>query len=917
MCGRRDTAERSIRMLPARSLTAARARARRPRGPDETGETVPTTTPTQPAPQIAATRHPDARCIGRERLLDRVERYLAQHRPVTLRGAPGVGKTRLLEELGGRHLGPVHRVGAAQEGATVPCVRDVPDGMQPLLVLVDDAQRLARLEVARLHALQAQPWCRVVAAVDSHAGPDDRLGSWWQGAPWQRIEVVPLDRRATAALLVRLLGGLAEPRLVHEVWRITGGNPVAITMLIADAQATGGVGPGADSWRLVAPLPLRRLSAPITARLEGLSDVARRDLAILSVASPLPVRAAASLLDPRAARELEAGGLACYRESAQGRTLAIVDPVHAEVVRAGMLPGERREVLGTLAAAFDRLDVTGRRRLELARWRLEIGGWSSLQLSAASVLAHGAGDPGLAGDLAAAALDADSGDSSAAASARRMAALSTVERCAGAPVDPATGRSPCEVVDVADDGWAGTALHARVRAQVLAVGTGRWSEAAAQLVDLDATDPDPARRAHAGLLLALGGDVTGARVVLGDTVDAHEQPPSVGADGDPAGVATAVLAAVAAAVVGLWSGDSAQVQSAHEAVASLLPQLGTETIVPTAEHLLAGAHLLSDVDRPLRERIAEASDEVDGSLRSFGAETAWWYAVEGWLRWQAGDLATARDRLVAATLACRSADPIRLRAVLVADLAVLAGLSGAAVEAEWRLGQVGTDRSSNRAVAHRCALAELLVRHTRRGADDLGPALLALADRAAEEGRTRDAVQTWHLVARLGGAAADAGRAEAGLVAHRRAAVSDGVRAHVAAWSGQDAAALEEAARILAAQGRTLAAAEAAFQAFQLGGGERAGALAGALRAACGEVLTPALEGCAPVELSPRRRAAAVLAMAGLDGRTIATRLGVSVRTVENHLARVYRQVGVRGRSELGELFTAGVAPFVGTAPTE
>ena len=895
-----------------------------------TATSVPTTTAMTRRGAPERTGRGDApRLQGRTRLLDRVERALAEGRPVNLRGGPGVGKSELLRALAHRHQGPVRLVAGTAGDGEAPCVRDVPEGDRQLLLLVDDAQLLPRLHIARIHALQAQPWCRVVATVAIHAEPDERLGSWWDTDPWRRVEVTPLDRRATSGLIAQLLGGPAEPRLVHEVWRITGGNPIAIQELLHDAQETGCVRPGADSWRSVAPLPLKRLGALVEPRLEGLSEAAQHALRVLAMASPLPVRAAASLVDPRAARELESRGLVRCQASTRGHTLAIIDAVHAEVVRGALLPEQRGAVLEELADTFDRIGVQGRRRSELARWRAEIGGWSAAELARGSALAHGRGDTALAGDLAAAALA--TGDEPMA---RWVASLSTTERCAGSPVDPTTGRSACGGGDVpapqAVDGVVGpgsTEVDALVRAHAVGIGTGRWDAAIGELLARPAPEQDPlaaaGRQAYAAVLRVLGGDVpsaaehvTAAQLAL----DAQPQAAAVtdgtraqAGDIDPD--ATAVLLAVAQALSGLHAADREQVEDAVDALAATGTRSPSPPLVSSAEHLLAGAQVLTDADRPLRERIVEASDEVDGSLRSFGAETGWWYAVEGWLRWEAGDLATARDRLVAAMLACRSADPLRLRGLVLADLAVLAGLTGSAVEAEWRLGQIGADREHNLAVAHRCELAEVLVRSARHGTHGAGVQLLALADRARQQGRVRDAVTAWHLVARLGCDPAAARAAAAELGAHQQQGSDPSVgaaRAHVSAWAARDAGGLEQAARRLAAQGRTLVAAEAAHQAARSGAGPRAAALAGALLSACTDASTTALEGCTAIELSPRRRDAAVLAMAGMDGRSIADRLGVSVRTVENHLARVYRQVGVAGRQELSELFAAGQGPFAG-----
>ena len=54
----------------------------------------------------------------------------------------------------------------------------------------------------------------------------------------------------------------------------------------------------------------------------------------------------------------------------------------------------------------------------------------------------------------------------------------------------------------------------------------------------------------------------------------------------------------------------------------------------------------------------------------------------------------------------------------------------------------------------------------------------------------------------------------------------------------------------------------------------------------------------------PREREVALLAAGGLSSAEIATRLVVSVRTVDNHLQRAYGQLGIASRQELGDVLT-------------
>ena len=59
-------------------------------------------------------------------------------------------------------------------------------------------------------------------------------------------------------------------------------------------------------------------------------------------------------------------------------------------------------------------------------------------------------------------------------------------------------------------------------------------------------------------------------------------------------------------------------------------------------------------------------------------------------------------------------------------------------------------------------------------------------------------------------------------------------------------------------------------------------------------------------ELSPAEQKAAALAADGLSNQQIARRLSVSVHTVEVHLSRAYRKLGIRSRAELGRRLASG-----------
>jgi DNA-binding CsgD family transcriptional regulator len=128
------------------------------------------------------------------------------------------------------------------------------------------------------------------------------------------------------------------------------------------------------------------------------------------------------------------------------------------------------------------------------------------------------------------------------------------------------------------------------------------------------------------------------------------------------------------------------------------------------------------------------------------------------------------------------------------------------------------------------------------------------------------------------------------------------------AMAAHDGAALLATAEALGEVGAWLWAAEAAALAavaFAQEGREdsarRATAMSGRFRQECEDVWSPVLAAVelAPAELTRREQEIVSLAAGGATNAEIAERLFLSVRTVESHLYRAMRKLGVGTREEL------------------
>ena len=169
------------------------------------------------------------------------------------------------------------------------------------------------------------------------------------------------------------------------------------------------------------------------------------------------------------------------------------------------------------------------------------------------------------------------------------------------------------------------------------------------------------------------------------------------------------------------------------------------------------------------------------------------------------------------------------------------------------------------------------------------------------------AARAWHELTRLGAPEVAAPRLAALTVDGPFVQVA---AAHAAALVARDGHALLDVAERFSDLGADLLAAEAASAAAAAhrATGRDASARAAAGRAAvllerCEGAAPPTLTGGVDAEaLTPREREIALLASSPLSSREIAERLVVSVRTVDNHLQRVYRKLGIGRREQLAGL---------------
>lgn len=757
------------------------------------------------------------------------------------------------------------------------------DGGRPLLV-VDDLPLLDEASAAEVAALVRDGQVFLVGTARTGVPlASDLAGLEVEGALVRSL-VTPLDRDGLVEAAERALGGLLDSQARLTLWDLSLGIPLHAREVVRTNLDTGVLVHGPTGWHFAGPVTAPpNLVELVSSRFLRLGAAQRGAYEALCLAQPIPVVAAEELAGLELLVELERSELVAVTIEGGVAQVRLGHPLYDEVVRASVGALGLRQAAGRAAAALEAIDAgdpdIGLRAACLrCEHQLPIDPERGLAAARRALVLQ---DPVLAEELL---------ELAGPPSYESWLTLGTAR----------TARGMVDDADLALAAAAETAENDEERARALSrrginltTGAGRFEEAAILLAAGLETVDDPRWRSF------VAADLAYVRLWLGQrdgamTAWAGDSVPDV----------VRANECLAGAVISAMAGELAD---AERLVAEGLPLAPSITAdVPMARELLTLSRFLTlafggDHESAVRvldielERVLGGPDGasgtwlaaravqrlIDGDLHGAiaDADEATWRLdlvdVTGLKPLAQAVIAAARAQLgdrTGSIAAAESVDPAwrdetKVRTLLSQAAAWLAVLDGRTVEAAELLADAGR--------------AAVLANHLPMGA-------IAAYD-AVRLGRARPALEVLRLAARRW-----EGPLARALVVHAEAVV-DG-----------NASLLDDVSRQLPDLGFRIGAAEAAAQAARLH--DAAGRTELARRSEYrASVLTEALGGLAtcalgsPRGLTAREREVACAAAGGGSSRSIAEVLGLSVRTVDNHLAAVYRKVGVAGRSELAD----------------
>jgi DNA-binding CsgD family transcriptional regulator len=744
----------------------------------------------------------------------------------------------------------------------------------PLLV-VEDAHRADDRSASTLLGLAHDGHIRLMVTMVPDASTPDAIVALWKDRHLLRVDLPPLDAAETAELMRVMLGEAVASTTAQLVHQWTGGNPRLVTELVRHGRSTGRLRHerGLWWWRgpLSVPAHLAELLVPESSRFTA----AHRDaLAAVATGERLPLE----LIDriaPDAVEELE--DIALLRTTGAGSSVCVEfrHPMLREVIISRLSPARRRRVALALVDAAGDCGATD--PVAVDRWRVAAGvpvSSAVLEEMARHTRPH---DPEQALRLARVAFGHRRSSRAAVVLADALAEtgagreVPSVLQQAMVSEDSAAGRVELSVALVLHRCWddrdpdsALAGLEA-VRAAAPATAYPVVDAAEALLLLLS-------KRPTEALLVA--GRLPGSRrcrvvrmvalALIGRTGEAAHEGAAVLADAghdaapDAAGLTMALLS-----LVGLWRDGQATMPVTDPILGrwprppGQVPGTGLQAV---DWPLLSGYAKLLQGDHPgaieaLREAVGQQAD----GWRPLSSEASAWLAVSLAAAGQPDDAQRVLD----------THPPDRL--------AIFPGLG------PWADGMVAAARGD--LPAARDLLEEAVAAAHAAGCVSVELQYLTWAARLARAAHPAD------LAERITGCLPQVEAERLGAEARGEAALLCGDRAGLLASAGS-----------LAGMGLTRSAwrlAEAAVAVMPKRDKDygTAIALAAKLRATLG---IPAGDPASPA-LTARENEIASLVAAGMSNQDIASRLVVSSRTVESHLVRVYRKLGIGSRRELRE----------------
>ncbi|MFJ8589587.1 LuxR C-terminal-related transcriptional regulator [Streptomyces sp. NPDC093595] len=859
--------------------------------------------------------------VGRESELDTFARLLEDPRSqgFAIIGPAGAGKSRLAEECfrlarkaghpGGTavatletsaiplgaigHLIPPHvdfSDPIADLAATIQALA-APRGHRWVLV-VDDLPLLDEASIVLIRQLMDARAVYLVGTVRSEMVSSEAVESLTRGDSVYRVDLAELDQPGVELVLHHALGGPVGKLTTMELSRVSEGNPLYLRELVLGALESGTLAYNGSIWELTASSPpyTQRLSELVEARLKSSGPSGKTALELLALCGVLPLSDLESVVSNDVLTSLEEAGLVKVTLDGRRASVALAHPLYSEVLRSGIQEERGREL---------RLEQVERARARGARRRED-----KLRIASLLLAATGTAEPAIL--------------INAATVASRMRDYRQVIALLGPLPESAHTLESLIILGFAyrqvgefekaestlscADGRASKESDlisvALIRSENLLWVGARPEEALK--VNEEARSRVGTESAKSYLLVNEGHiRIAAGEISCGLPLLRSLSPECESSSGANSWARGAIMKGIGLSAIGRANEAIEWSERAHVTHC----QLDDYIMLQPADHLIALVPALAEAGRLQEARVTGEKAFAELTVARAPCPRLWaaWQIAR--VEWLAGHMREAfRWYSEAAALArVQHGNTLAFRPVF-SGMAATAALLGNASAAEAALSECTGDLVGEERLGKAWLLA------ARGNLAEARNVLTVAAKQAEDFGHVATEALLLTDIARLGGSQDVIDRLA------ELAQICDGVfvparSSFVKALSDRDPDELLRTSTKLEEIGSNLLAAEAAAAASAMwteAGESRRAAMASVQAdrnlTHCPGVRTPMLAKLQEVvPLTSREREIALLAKTGFSSKDIAQQLTLSVRTIDNHLNRIYKKLGVKNRAELAQ----------------
>jgi DNA-binding CsgD family transcriptional regulator len=300
---------------------------------------------------------------------------------IVICGAAGVGKSRIAREAlrsfasDGYEVRWILGTSSAQSiplgalsawalpgvGDNLELVRGVIESLtsaaagRTVVLGVDDVALLDDLSTFVVQQIIARRAAKVVLTIREGEPVPAATQELWHGEQFDRLDLQPLSRTQVTALLSATLGGSLDPQADERLWTLTRGNPLYLRNIVEQEVADERLTMRGGYWHWlgdpVLPPSLVELIEGRIGRLPGpVSDV----IDILAVSEPIELGSLTRITDPAAVEQVDIRGLIRLDQVGSRMEARLAHPLYGEL-RRNRAPATRlRRLRGLVAAELAR-----------------------------------------------------------------------------------------------------------------------------------------------------------------------------------------------------------------------------------------------------------------------------------------------------------------------------------------------------------------------------------------------------------------------------------------------------------------------------------------------------------------------------------------------------------------------------------